>query len=171
MKKNHLLKNLIDVLFILMVPGFLAFFFIIPVGLFNTRIGDISVQNWEDVAALPSLYWAGIICSMITYLCMLVALFYLKKTARYFLDNNLLKAIVSKNLQRSGTFFLATSIGTVASYIFLWFTKFSGNQISFGYTTDIFLPLILAIIGLFFMIISNTIEKARITKEEFDLTV
>jgi hypothetical protein len=171
MKTNMLLKNLIDVLFIVMIPGILGFIFILPFGMFNTTIGNVEVIGYEEVMNLPVLYWVAVIVGMLAYGLMLSALWFLKKSARYFVDNNLFKEAVSKNLSKSGLFFILTAMGAITSYIALWIASFEGSRISLTYGDNLFVPLFLAIIGLFFKMISNTLTNARVLKDENDLTI
>jgi Protein of unknown function (DUF2975) len=171
MKSNSLLKNLIDLLFILMVLGILGFLIVLPFGVFNTTIGNVTVSSYEEVMELPLFYWVAVIVAMLTYALMLLALWFLKKSARYILDNNLLREPVSKNLNKSGLFFIFTAVGTLASYVFIWIARFDGSRISLQYGENIFIPLFLGIIGLFFKIIANTLANARVLKEENDLTI
>lgn len=171
MKTNLLLKNLIDLLFILMIPGILGFLFILPLGLFTNTIGDVSVDGYEDVRNLPISYWLGVSIAMLAYGLMLTALWFLKKSARYFMDNNLLKEPVSRNLNKCGLFMILSALGALASYIAMWIASFDGSGISLQYGNNIFVPLFLAIIGLFFKIIANTLTNARFLKEENDLTI
>ena len=95
MKTNILLKNLIDVLFILMFPGILGFLIILPFGMFNNTIGNVSPESAVDFMNLPAFYWVGVGVTMLTYGFLLFALWFLKKSARHFMDNNLLKEAVS----------------------------------------------------------------------------
>jgi len=171
MKTNLLLKNLIDVLFILMVPGILGFIFILPLGMFNNTIGNVSVNGYEDVMNLPVFYWVAVITGILTYSMMLFALWFLKKSARYFMDNNLLKEPVSNNLGKSGFFLILTAIGAFVSYISVWLASFDASGITMQYGDNLFIPLFLAIVGLFFKIIANTLTNARLLKAENDLTI
>ncbi|WP_432411999.1 DUF2975 domain-containing protein [Rasiella sp. SM2506] len=171
MKTNLLLKNLIDILFILMVPGIFGFLIILPFGMFNTTIGNIEVNGYEEVMNLPTFYWVAVIVGILTYGMMLFALWFLKKSARYFMDNNLLKEAVSLNLSKSGLFFILTAVGALGSYIAIWIASFDGAGVSLQYGDTIFIPLFLAIIGLFFKMISNALTNARLLKEENDLTI
>lgn len=171
MKTNLLLKNLIDILFILMVPGIFGFLIILPFGMFNTTIANVEVNGYEEVMDLPAFYWVAVIIAMLTYGMMLFALWFLKKSARYFMDNNLLKEVVSRNLNKSGVFLILAAFGALVSYIAIWIASFDGSVVSLQYGDNIFIPLFLAIIGLFFKMISNTLTNARLVKEENDLTI
>ncbi|MAZ73999.1 MAG: hypothetical protein CMC70_12720 [Flavobacteriaceae bacterium] len=171
MKKNMVLKNLIDLLFILMVPGILGFIFILPFGMFNNTIGNVSVNGYEDVMNLPFFYWVAVIIGMFTYSMMLFALWFLKKSARFFMDNNLLKEPVSRNLNKSGLFFIITAVGAMGSYMAIWIASFDDSGVSLQYGSNLFIPLFLAIIGLFFKMVANTLTNARLLKEENDLTI
>ncbi len=171
MKTNLLLKNLIDILFIFMIPGVIGFLFILPFGIFNTSVSNVSANSYEDFTDLPPQYWIAVAVSFLTYLLMLISLYYLKKSARHFLDNDLLKEQVISNLSKSGVLLVITAIGTTISYLLIWSTKLSGGTLSLKYGDNLFVPLFLAIVGLFFKLISNTLVNAKLLKEEHDLTV
>ncbi len=171
MKTNALLKTLIDLLFILMIPGILGFLIMLPFGVFNNTIGNVPPEDALNFMNLPAFYWVAIALGILTYGLMLFALWFLKKSARYFMDNNLLKEPVSHNLNKSGLFLIFSAIGALASYVAIWIASFDGTGISLQYGNNIFVPLFLAIIGLFFKMVSNTLTNARLLKEENDLTI
>jgi hypothetical protein len=171
MKTNLLLKNLIDVLFILMIAGIIGFLFILAFGVFNTSVGNVTANSYEDFTDLPLQYWIAVAVSFLTYLLMLIALYYLKKSARYFLDNDLLKEQVISNLSKSGVLLIITAISTTISYVLIWLTKLSVGTLSLNYGDNLFVPLFLGIVGLFFKLISNTLANAKLLKEEHDLTI
>ncbi len=171
MKTNMLLKNLIDVLFILMFPGILGFLIILPFGMFNNTIGNVSPESAVDFMNLPAFYWVGVGVAMLTYGFLLSALWFLKKSSRHCMDNNLLKEAVSSNLNKSGLFFIITAVGAMGSYMAIWIASFDDSGVSLQYGSNLFIPLFLAIIGLFFKMIANTLINARFLKEENDLTI
>ena len=171
MKTNLLLKNLIDILFILMITGLAGFLIILPFGIFNTSIGNVSLNGYEDVFSLSMLYWLAVAISIISYILMLVALYYLKRTARHFLDNNLLKKQVIENLNKSGLYLVITAIAVTVSYLLTWIASFNGTTISVQYGNNIFVPVFITIVGLFFKLISNTLKSVRLMKAEHDLTI
>jgi hypothetical protein len=154
-----------------MIPGIIGFLFVLPFGIFSTSVGDVRLENPEDFSKLPILYWFAVGASIATYMLMLISLFYLKKTARHFLDNNLLKNLVIDNLSKNGKFLVLTAIGTTLSYILIWFAKIEGGTLTLQYGTNIFIPLFIAIVGLFFILIANTLNNARLLQEENDLTI
>ena len=171
MKSNSLLKNLIDLLFYLMIPGILGFLIIFPFGILTTSVSNVATQSIEDVEDLSIFYWLAVGFAFISYIILLIALFYLKKASKHFLDNNLLKLMVIKNLSFSGRSLLIVALTTFISYIFIWLVNFDNGNVSLTYGNNIFIPLFLAIIGLFFQIISNTLDNARKVKEENDLSI
>lgn len=171
MKTNIILKNLIDILFILMIPGILGFIFILPFGIFSTSVGNVSLDTYEDFVNLPTIYWFAVATSIASYILMLISLYFLKKSAKHFLDNNLLKSQVIENLNKSGVFLIITAICVAISFVMIWIPSIEGDSISLHYGNNIFVPLFLAIVGLFFKLISNTLVNVKLMKDENDLTI
>ena len=102
---------------------------------------------------------------------MLVALYFLKKSAKYFLNNDLLKQQVIDNLHKSGAYLIITSIFVIVSYLLLWISSMDGDSVSLQYGTNIFAPMFIAIVGLFFKLTSNTLQNMVMIKAENDLTI
>ncbi|HBY67602.1 MAG TPA: hypothetical protein DEG69_07540 [Flavobacteriaceae bacterium] len=109
--------------------------------------------------------------SFLSYIIFLLGLYYLKKTAKHVLNNNFLKTPVIENLKRSGNMLTIAGIFLMVTYTVFWLSTLSLGTIKLTYGTNIMIPLFLIIIGLFFILQSNALFKAKSIKEENDLTI
>jgi hypothetical protein len=82
-----------------------------------------------------------------------------------------LKNINSSNMKKSENHFLLTGIISFILYALLWIYKIYGGKFELSYDSNILVPLFLTIIGLFFIIQSNTLDLAKNINEENELTV
>lgn len=171
MKTNYILKTCIDILFFLMLFGILGFIFMMPFGMFTSNIGNVTLESYDDYLNLPIMYWFAVIVAILTYVCMLIGIWFLRKSSAQFLDNDLLKLSVSANLNKSGMCFIISAVGVTGCYVAIWLADFNPKSISLTIGNNIFIPLFLAIVGLFFKIVANTISNAKLIKEENDLTI
>lgn len=165
MKRNILFKTLIDVLFIIHCLGAMAFVFMTPVGIIDINISRLEVSEWQFI------HWFILCISFISYVIFLIALFYLKKTARLILNNNFFNVQVAKYLRKSGRYFVTVSVLIFMIFISSWVNKFALGKLEFIYNSNAVVMLLLAIIGLFFIIQSEILLAAKNYKEENDLTI
>lgn len=165
MKRNILFKTLIDILFIIHCLGAMAFVFMAPVGIIGINISKIEVNEWQFV------HWFILCTSFVSYVIFLIALFYLKKAARLILNNNFFSTKVAKYLRKSGRYFLAVSILIFLMFVSSWINKFAYGKLEFIYNSNAVVMLLLAVIGLFFIIQSEVLVTAKQFKEENDLTI
>lgn len=165
MKRNILFKTLIDVLFIMHCLGFAALIFMLPFGVIGINMPDVEVANWSF------MHWLSLIVGVFAYIFFLIALFHLRKTARFILSNNYFTESIIKSLKKSGQYFLAVSILTIVMFIAFWFVKLATGTFSIVYNVNIITTLLLAIVGLFFIIQSDVLLSAKGYKEENELTI
>jgi hypothetical protein len=165
MKKSILFKTLIDILYILHFTGLIGIILIIPFSGVNINQVDM------NVADLSSFYWLILILGLITYIIFLRGLYYLRKMARHLLSNKHFSEKIIKNLKKSGNHFLLTGIISFILYALLWIYKIYGGKFELSYDSNILIPLFLTIIGMFFIIQSNTLDLAKNINEENELTV
>lgn len=165
MKKTILFKTLVDILYILHFIGLIGILFIIPFGVVNINQVNVNVEDWS------LFYWLISITSLIAYIVFLRGLYYLRKMARFLLSNKYFSENIIKNLRKSGNHFLLT--GTISFIILVaqWFNKLYGGKFELIYDTNLLVPLFLTIIGMFFIIQSNTLDLAKNIKEENELTI
>ena len=167
----HTLKLLIDSLFILLCLGILGFFFVLPFGVFTTKIADVEFQGSEGYWNLPFIYWLGIGMSIATYILFLIGLNYLRKTANQFVTSSFYSISIIKYLKLSGIFFVVASIILAFTYALFWVMNASKGTIKLVLGTDAMVPLFLGIVGLFFILQSKVLNQARLFKEDSNLTI
>ncbi len=165
MKNTILFKSLVDILYILHFIGLIGIVVIIPFGIVNINQVNINIEDWS------MLYWAITILTFITYIIFLRGLYFLRKMARFLLSNKYFSEKIIGNLKKSGNHFLLTGIISFALYTILWLNKLYGGKFELIYDTNLLVPLFLTIIGMFFIIQSNTLNLAKNIKEENELTV
>ena|SRR5690554_5131809 len=165
MKRIILFKTLIDILYILHFIGLIGIVFILPFGVVTINQVDVEVKDWG------LFYWLIVVVSLIAYIIFLRGLYYLRKMARFLLSNKYFSKKIIKNLKKSGSHFLLTGIISFALLAAIWVNKLFGGKIELIYDANLFIPLFLTIIGLFFIIQSNTLDLAKNIKDENELTV
>lgn len=101
----------------------------------------------------------------------LIGLYYLRKMARNQLSNRLYENSVSINLKKSGAFFIANGVLSILAILIVFIIRLTNNNLQFTYNENAQFSVFAIIIGLFFIIQSNTIKKAKELKQENDLTV
>ncbi len=165
------LKFLIDFLFIVLCLGILGFIFILPFGVFTTKIADIEFQGLDGYWNLPVLYWIGIGLSILTYILFLIGINYLRKTANQFISKSFYSIKTSKDLRFSGVFLVLSALILTLTYLMFWLMDVSGGSVKLILGTDVMIPLFLCIVGFFFILQSKVLEQARLFKEDSNLTI
>tara|TARA_B100000809_G_scaffold249333_1_gene280577 strand:+ start:640 stop:1137 length:498 start_codon:yes stop_codon:yes gene_type:complete len=165
MKNTILFKTLVDILYILHFIGLVGIIFVIPFGIVNNNQVNINVEDWS------LFYWLISIMSLITYIIFLRGLYYLRTMARFLLTNKYFSEKIIENLKKSGNHFLFTGIISFSLFFILWLNKLYGGKFELIYDSNLLIPLFLTIIGMFFIIQSNTLVLAKNFKEENELTV
>ncbi|MFD0992031.1 DUF2975 domain-containing protein [Tenacibaculum geojense] len=165
MKKAVLFKTLVDILYILHFIGLVGIIFIIPFGTININQVNMDVENWS------LFYWSIFIVSLFAYIIFLRGLYFLRKMARFLLNNKYFSENTIENLKKSGNNFLCTGIISFVLIIVLWLIKLIGGKFELIYNNNLLIPLFLSIIGMFFIIQSNALNLAKVIKEENELTV
>ena len=91
--------------------------------------------------------------------------------ARFLLTNKHFSENIIENLKKSGNLFLLTGIISFALFFIIWLNKLYGGKFELIYDSNLLIPLFLTIIGMFFIIQSNTLVLAKNFKKENELTV
>lgn len=165
MTKTILFKTLVDILYFLHFVGLLGILIIIPFGVANINQVNLKVEDWTW------FYWLIAIISLIAYIIFLRGLYYLRKMARFLLSKRYFSEKIITNLNKSGKHFLLTGIISLILYLILWVHKIYGGKVALIYDTNLLVPLFLLIIGMFFIIQSDTLNMAKNINEENELTV
>lgn len=165
MRRNLLFKTLVDILYYLHFIGLLNVIIVLPFGVVFINQVDMNVMDWS------LFYWFILIISLVSYIIFLRGLYYLRKMARFLLSNNYFSGEISSNLKKSGRHFVIAGIILFCLSTVIWINLLSGNQIKLIHDTNLLVPFFLMIIGLFFIIQSDSLFLAKNIKEENDLTV
>ena len=122
----------------------------------------------EDSGALGKLVF---VAQVISYIIFLRGLFFLRKMARSLLSHKQFSLPIIQNLKKSGSHFIYAGILSFIILFALWLGKLLGGSLELTYDNNLIIPLFLSIIGLFFIIQSETLALAKDIKEENELTV
>lgn len=158
MKNSFLFKSMIDIFFLLQVLGLIALFG-------KILIAFMPVKNMEPVHLNE---WVFLISNCIVYIIFLRGLFFLRKIAGEFLRNKTLTKTVMSLMKKTGIHF--TLAGLILLITILTEKLF---DLQLEPITELFnvTPIFLVIIGLFFIIQSQTLLEAIKMKNENDLMV
>ncbi len=165
MRRNLLFKTLVDILYYFHFLGFLSILIALPFGVIIINQVKMEVADW------PLFYWFIFIASLTIYIIFLRGLYYLRKMARFLLSNNYFSERISLNLKKSGTHLLTAGVSSLCLFIIIWISKFYSVDIELIYRSNFIVSFFLMIIGLFFIIQSDSLFLAKNIKEENDLTV
>ena len=165
MGKTILFKTLVDILYILHFLGFLGVLFIIPFGVININQVNSQLGEWN------LFFWLITFISFIAYLIFLRGLYFLRRMARFLLSNKYFSVNIIQNLKKSGSCFIYAGIISFILVVAIWVSDLYGIQFELLYDVNLFIPLFLIIIGMFFIIQSNTLNLAKNFKDENELTV
>lgn len=171
MKLNKLFKMLIDLAFYLMVPivvffpGTILYILIFP----QQSIIKVNIPYTEQGFGSGALLFT--ICFFILFLLFFAGFFQLRKFAGQLLKKKPFSSEVIKSTKKVGQFFTACGLG---SFVFVGTNSLLTNKekisITFG-ISNFSLLLFLLIIGVLFLLLSDTFARALKLKEENDLTV
>lgn len=166
MKKETLFKTLVDIIYVLHFIGLIGIVFIIPFGA-TVRINQVNtkVEDWN------LFYWLLFMTSLVTYLIFLRGLYYLREMAGFLLSKNYFSASTIQNLKKSGHHFLWAGIISFLLFVAIWISQLVVGKVELIYDENLLIPLFLTIIGIFFIIQSNTLTLAKGIKEENELTI
>jgi len=158
MKNSFLFKTLIDIFFFFQVIGLIALLTKIP-------LGFMPVKNMEP---LHLNGWTFLIINCIIYLIFLRGLFFMRKIAREFIIGKTLTKTIANYMKITGNNFTSSGLILLIIMIIDRFFNLHIDPIPKSFSIT---PIFLVIVGLFFIIQSQTYLKAIKIKDENDLTV
>ena len=170
MKKLHLLKTLVDLLWFFSIIVVIALGIFLPILFFSDKPLDIplKVNDTEIIMNLSAKFLiSGFI---IAYFCFLYGLFLFRKVLVHFSKREIFSTSVIKLLDKIGKFFLLASV-------FATLTEFASqlyfeNEVELGFEGGFFDSfLFTASLGLFFMVLSEVFAIGKNIKEENELTI
>ena len=165
MKNSFLLKSLVDILYIILFMGLGGMILLIPFVMFHLDGEIITLKDFS------SGNWISFSLKILTYLILLRGLYFLRKVLRSFLSEQIFNWDVVKHLMKSGWHLFYSGILYIGFVSNSWLWKINKDNLEMISTSFTIIPLLLMIIGLFFVIQSRFVKKAILYKEEIDLTV
>ena len=165
MKQNILFKTLIDILFFLQCFGLLGAILILPNNIRTISQANTSLENWNIT------HWLIFILSTLGYLLFLIGIYFLRKMARHYLSNRPFSINIIQYLKKSGRYFILYGCITIGVITIQFLEKLFNSTMEFTYDINIQMSIVSLIIGLFFILQSNTLSNAKKLKEENDLTI
>ena len=166
MKRLNLLKTIVDIIWYLSIPTLFIF------------VGFVLYMSWTGQAFTSTLYGSMIdlggfqlvvvLClSLITYGLLIYSLYLFRKVLQEFKKLQLFNQTVINLLLQIGKL-------VITAGILMFITKFLTKYWSFNKITVSLSPndlLIYGGIGAFFLVLSEVFDRARLLKEENELTV
>lgn len=165
MKKEILFKTSIDIIYILQIFGCINIILPLWSGVININQVNVSVENWMV------FHWSIFLLSAIAYFAFLVGLYFLRKVARSLLTSKQFSEKIIRNLKTTGRFFLYSSGTAILVEIILFIGNLSLGNLELVFDSNGMTPLLLLIIGLFFILQSKTLGIAKKFKEDTELTI
>lgn len=166
MKKETIFKSLIDFIFIMLCLGFLSLLFVAPLGLNMFAIENKEIYNWGLFS------WTIHLVSVLSYIILIIGISYLRKTARLMISTRLFDQNISLYLKKAGKFLISSSILSYTVFILIFIEQiYTENKLEIVFDSNLLLEMIITAVGLFFIIQSEALIRARLIKEENDLTI
>lgn len=165
MKQNILFKTLIDILFFLQCFGLLGAILVLPNNIGTISQANTALENWNI------MHWLIFTLSTLGYLLFLIGIYFLRKMARYYLSNQPFSVNIIQYLKKSGQYFILYGCITIGVITIKFLEKLFNSTMEFTYDINIQMSIVSLIIGLFFILQSNTLSNAKKLKEENDLTI
>ncbi len=163
MKNTILLKRLVDIIYFLHFIGLIGIVIVLFLGNFTM---DQIEHNDSSI-----LFWILAALGLVIYVVVLISLHYLRKVSKNLLIDRKFSTAIITNLRKSSIHFLADGGLLIFLMLTLWVGNFFNGKIEFVYDLKLITSLFLMIIGLFFIIQSNTLSLAKDMKEENELTI
>ena len=170
MRKIHILKAIVDLVWIVSIPFIPIFIIGIPLlfiyegfGDFNVNINGIKL-NMATIDMPKKLF---LTISMMLFLLILYCIYLFRKILFYFLRIKIFDNLVISSFKKIGNLLVVSSILTVI--IKFLFRTYYLQQVKFE--VGLSPQIVILCLGLFFMILSEIFNIARIEKQENDLTI
>jgi hypothetical protein len=162
---KELFKDLIEILFILHMLAIGVLLILVP---FLAISGALNSSDLDGFSIFEGI---AVVILMACLFLFMRGLFYLRKVAKSILAEKYFSLPMIDNLGKSGRDFLKTGFFSFGIILVLWLGDVSDGKLVFGLDINMMSSLFLMIVGLFFIIQSNTLAYAKDIKEENDLTV
>ena len=167
MKKIHVLKAIVDFVFILSTPLILLCI-ALAIGVFFVDLSELNITI-NSINYIRNDIFSNILISIssLNYLLIIAALYFFRKVLHYFLRVKIFEDYVINSFLKIGNLLLISGIiSLVISFVSSLYIE-SKIHFDFGLNQHI----IIICLGLFFMILSEIFKIAKDAKQENDLTI
>lgn len=167
MRKINILKAIIDFLWIVSMPVVLIVIGLVVV-VFFADLGELDIKiNAINFNANDLLSKILLVISAINYLLIIAALYFFRKTLRYFINTKIFDNIVISSFRKIGN--LLCISGCVSIIISFISKRYYTQKISFELGLNE--HILVVCLGLFFLILTEVFKIAKAHKQENDLTI
>jgi hypothetical protein len=168
MKKIHILKTIIDFIWILTLPTILIILIFIPMLFINDNITDFNLGiSGIQITTIDNVTRVLLSISMILFFLPIYCIYKFRKILRYFLANKIFDNYVITGFKVIGNLLIITGgtmlIISVIAKLYIEQKVF----IELGMNSN----LVIICLGLFFMVLSEFFKIAKTAKQENDLTI
>ena len=170
MRKIHILKVIVDIVWIVSVPFIPIFMIGIPLLFIYEGFGDFNINiNGAElnmaIIEIPEKLFLTI--SMILLLLLLYSVYLFRKILSYFLRIRIFDDFVISSFNKIGVLLVVSSVLTIIIKFLFRIYYLQQVKLEIGLSSQI----VIVCLGLFFMILSEIFNIARIEKQENDLTI
>ncbi|WP_055436060.1 DUF2975 domain-containing protein [Lacinutrix algicola] len=169
MKKLNILKSLVDFIWIVTcIPLILLLLFVSVFVFIDPSITETVLNvNTSEVANSSASVIITTLVLMIVLLIGVYCFYLFRKTLRYFQQRKPFHDYVIATYRKMGNLLVVTGISATILFFVIKLIFESKLEINLGLTPYIFIVCL----GLFFMVLSEVFQIAKVAKEENELTV
>lgn len=168
MRKIHILKAIVDLVWIFTMPLILFIILFIPLLFIYDDLGSIDLEV-INIALFSADTFGKFLISIVllTYGLLIYCLFLFRKLLRYFINRKVFDEYVIKTFHKIGILLVISGVITLV----ISFVSRLHFQQEFKIEIGMNEHLLVLCLGLFFMVLSEIFRIAKTAKEENDLTI
>lgn len=168
MRKIHILKAIVDLVWIFTMPLILFIILFIPLLFIYDDLGSIDLEV-INIALFSADTFGKFLISIVllTYGLLIYCLFLFRKLPRYFINRMVFDEYVIKTFHKIGILLVISGVITLV----ISFVSRLHFQQEFKIEIGMNEHLVVLCLGLFFMVLSEIFRIAKTAKEENDLTI
>jgi len=167
MRKIHILKTIVDIIWIVSIPIIPLIIVFIPYLFITDDFSGLNlVVNGIDLEILDTISKLFVAISLLSYLAFIYCIYRFRKLLRYFLSRKIFDNQVIKGFNVIGNLLIAFGFIIVLVSIV---SKVISQKMEFeiGINSNLFIIGL----GLFFIVLSETFSKSKELKKDSDLTI
>jgi len=168
MRKIHILKAIVDLVWIFTMPLILFIILFIPLLFIYDDLGSIDLEV-INIALFSADTFGKFLISIVllTYGLLIYCLFLFRKLLRYFINRKVFDEYVIKTFHKIGILLVISGVITLV----ISFVSRLHFQQEFKIEIGMNEHLVVLCLGLFFMVLSEIFRIAKTAKQENDLTI